>query len=152
MDGQMKIGWRRGGKVSVPCPLAASQTFRDNSGAFVYLNGSGHAVLADDGADEIFGYAEVSSDTYSSTAGADFVNVIIDPSAIFRIPVAAGTYVITMRGKTCDLLIDGSSIQGADLSNESADNILIIVDGDAVDNKWVEVMISQNERAQGEVV
>lgn len=151
-EGHVKFGFYRGGKVSVPVPLAASQAFKARSGRFVYLDGSGNAVLADDGADEIFGHVEAAEKTYSSTAAIDYVNCNIDPSAVFRIPAAAGTYVKTMRGKTCDLLIDADGIQGADLSNESADNILIIVDGDEVNNDWVDVMISQNERAQGEVV
>lgn len=147
---QLKYGHTRGGSVSVPCPLAASQTFKAASGRFVYL-AAGLATLADDGADEIFGHVE-DVGAFSATAGKDIVNVNVDPTAVFRIPVAAGTYVLTMRGQTCDLLIDANGIQGADLSNESADNILIIVDGDTVDNRWVDVMISQNERAQGEVV
>jgi len=143
----LKYGWVRGGKVSTPVPLAASQTFKAQSGRFVYLDGSGHATVADDGANELFGFAEESERTSSSTAALESANVIVDPSAVFRIPVAAGTYVITMRGKTCDILIDASGIQGADLT-ANADEVFIIIDGDATDNNWVEVMLNQNERGQ----
>ena len=147
---QLKYGHTRGGSISVPCPLAASQVFVAASSRFVYLDGSGHAVVADDGANEIFGHAEAAAGIYSSTAAKDVVNVVIDPSAVFRIPVIAGTYVITMRGKTCDLLVTGG-IQGADLT-AADDDVLVIVDGDAVDNLWVDVMINQKERCQSGVV
>lgn len=147
----VKFGHYRGGKVSVPVALAASQAFKARSGRFVHLDGSGNAVLSDDGANEIFGFAEAAEKTYSSTAAQDVVNVVIDPSAVFRVPVAAGTYVKTMRGKTCDILIDASTIQGADLT-AADDDVLVIVDGDEVDNKWVDVMINQKERTQAGVV
>lgn len=146
----LKYGHVRGGHVSVPVPLAASQTFKRQSGRFVYL-ASGYATVADDGANEIFGFAEESERTTSSTAGAEYVNVIIDPTAVFRVPVAAGTYVITMMGKSCDILIDAAGIQGADLT-AADDDVLIVVDGDLVNNAWVDVMINQKERAQSGVV
>lgn len=98
-DDHIKFGHIRGGKVSVPVKLAASQAFKARSGRFVYLDASGYATIADDGADEIFGFAEEAERTSGSTAGVESANVIIDPSAIFRIPVGAGTYVATMRGK-----------------------------------------------------
>ena len=37
--------------------------------------------------------------------------------------------------------------QGADLS-AATDNVLIVIDGDTVNNAWVDVMINQNERGQ----
>jgi hypothetical protein len=146
MSEQLKYGQVRGGSVSVPVPLAASQAFKAQSGRFVYLDGSGNAVLCAAGANEIFGFAQESERTSSSTAAKEKANVVIDPSAIFRIPVISGTYVATMRGDTCDIGVS-AGIQGADLT-ASTDDVLIIVDGDLVDNKWVDVMISQNERAQ----
>jgi hypothetical protein len=149
MDGHIKYGWVRGGKISVPKPLAAAQAFKAASGRFVHLDGSGNAVLSDDGADEIFGFAEASEQTYSATAAIDFVNVIVDPTAVFRVPIAAGTYAKTMDGKTCDILINASTIQGADLS-ASVDDVLGIVDGNNSEG-WVEVMINQKERAQSGV-
>lgn len=147
----IKYGHYRGGDASVPVKLAASQVFKQRSGRFVYLDGSGNAVIADDGANEIFGHAEESERTSSATAGAEQAKVIIDPTAIFRIPVGAGTYVATMRGKSCDIIKDSNNIQGADLT-AADDDVLIIVDGDLVNNAWVDVMISQNERAQAGVV
>lgn len=150
MSEQLKYGHARGGSVSVPVLLAASQTFKAKSSRFVYLDGSGYATVCDDGADEVFGFADVAAGTYSSTAGVDVANVIVDPSAVYRVPVAAGTYVATMRGKTCDILIDANGIQGADLS-ASTDDVLTIIDGDLVGNKWVDVMLTQKERAQSGV-
>lgn len=151
MNAHIKYGHYRGGHASVAVKLAASQVFKQHSGRFVYLDGSGHAVIADDGANEIFGHAEESERTSSSTAGIELANVNIDPTAIFRMPVGAGTYVATMRGKTCDIIKDSNNIQGADLT-AADDDVLIIVDGDLVNNEWVDVMINQKERCQSGVV
>lgn len=146
----IKFGHYRGGKVSVPVKLAASQVFAAGSGYFVNLDGSGNAVRSVAGANEIFGYAEEAARTSSSTAGAEQVNVVVDPSAVFRIPIMTGTYVATMRGKTCDIGVT-SDVQGADLT-ANTDVVLIIVDGDLVNNDWVDVMINQKERCQSGVV
>lgn len=145
----VKFGHYKGGKIAVPVKLAASQVFKSRSGQFGYLDGSGNFVIAASGADEIFGHAESGERTSSATAGAEEINVIVDPSAIFRIPVGAGTYDATMRGKTCDIVVT-SNIQGADLS-ASTDDVLVIVNGDLVSNEWVEVMINQKERCQAGV-
>lgn len=147
----VKFGHYRGGKVSVAVPLAASQAFKARSGQFVYLDGSGNAVIADDGANEIFGCAQEAERTTSATAAAEQVNVVVDPSAVFRIPVGAGTYAATMRGKSCDLIKDSDNIQGADLT-AADDDVLVIIDGDLVNNLWVDVMINQKERSQSGVV
>jgi len=146
----LKYGQVRGGNVGVPVPLAASQAFKAKSGRFVYLDGSGHAVLCADGANEIFGFAEESERTSSATAAAESAKVIIDPTAIFRIPVLNGTFAITMVGKTCDL-IDVGGVQGADLG-AADDDVLIVVDGDVVGNKWVDVRVNPKEIAQSGVV
>lgn len=146
----VKYGHYRGGHASVPVPLAASQVFKARSGQFVNLDGSGNAVVSASGVDEVFGCAEEAERTSSSTAALEVVNVNVDPTAIFRIPVGAGTYVAAMRGKTCDI-IKTSDIQGADLT-ASADDVLIVVDGDLVGNAWVDVMINQKERSQSGVV
>lgn len=136
----LKYGQVRGCHASVPVPLAASQVFKARSGRFVYLDGSGNAVICAAGANVIFGHAEESERTSSSTAAAEVANVIVDPSAIFRVPVITGTYVATMRGKTCDIGVS-SNVQGADLA-ASTDDVLIVVDGDLVNNDWVDVMIN----------
>lgn len=146
----LKYGQVRGGNIGVTVPLAASQAFKARSGRFVYLDGSGHAVLCGDGANELFGHAEESERTSSASAAAESAKVVIDPTAVFRIPVLNGTFAITMVGKTCDL-IDVGGYQGADLA-AADDDVLIVVDGDVVGNKWVDVMINQKERAQSGVV
>lgn len=151
MNEHIKYGHYRGGDSGVPVKIAASQVFKGRSGRFVYLDGSGNAVIADDGANEIFGHAEESERTSSSTAGIEECKVIDDPSAIFRIPVGAGTYVATMRGKSCDIIKDSNNIQGADLT-ANTDAVLIVVDGDLVNNAYVDVRINYKERAQSGVV
>lgn len=146
----LKYGQVRGGNVGVSVPIAASQAFKARSGRFVYLNDSGHAVLCGDGANELFGHAEESERTSSSVAGSEKCKVVIDPTAVFRIPVLNGTFAITMVGKTCDL-IDVGGVQGADLGTAD-DDVLIVVDGDVVGNKWVDVRVNPKEIAQSGVV
>jgi len=141
MSEQLKYGHVRGGSVSVPCPVAA-ETYYANSGRFVY-NNAGVLTLAGDGQGEIFGFCDCAAGL--KVAGS-YENVIVDPSAVFRIPIDAGTFVVGMIGDTCDIGITGT-VQGADLE-ASTDDVLIIVGGDLVDNNWVDVMINQNERGQ----
>jgi hypothetical protein len=138
---QLKYGHTRGGSVSVPCAVAA-ETYYAASGRFVYMN-AGVATLAAAGANELFGFADCAA---GLKVAGEVVNVIVDPSAVFRIPVITGTFVVAMIGDTCDIGVS-AGIQGADLT-ASTDDVLIIVGGDAVDNLWVDVMLSQNERAQ----
>ena len=138
----MKYGHVRGGRIKASPGLvwAASQVVKARSGRFV-LNTAGAITLCGDGADTIFGWAEESEGT---PVAASKVGVIVDPSAIYRIPVDGGTFAIAMVDKTCDLGVT-SNIQGADLA-ASVDDVLIIVGGDLVNNEWVDVMINPKER------
>ena len=147
MDGHIKYGHVRGGVTKAGNSLvwAASQTVKARSGRFVY-NNAGAITLCGDGADEILGFAEEAEGTPATGAPA---SVIVDPTAVYRIPVGAGTFAASMVGKTCDLKVT-SNIQGADLAT-STDDVFIIVDGDLTDNAWVEVMLNQIERAQSGV-
>lgn len=145
-----KYGLIRGGHASTPVPLAASQVIKWKSGRFVNLDGSGNAVISVAGANEIFGHIEESERTSNATAALELAKCIVDPSAVYRIPIDTGTYVAAMRGKTCDIGVT-SSIQGADLT-ANTDKVLVVIDGDLVDNNWVDVMINQKERAQSGVV
>jgi len=145
MSEDLKYGWRKGGKVSVPVPTVGSETHKAQSGHFVYLD-SGVATLCADGVTEILGSIEVSEGT-TYTAG-DILNCIVDPSAIFRIPVNSGTFAADHIGKTCDISIS-SNIQGAQVET-SAEDTLYIVGGDLVDNNYVDVMINTiKQRAIG---
>lgn len=132
----LKYGHARGGKISAPSTWVGSDVLKARSGMFVIKSGDSVAI-ATDGAAPILGHAE---DSERTTVALDPVNIIVDPSAVYRIPVKAGTYVVAMQFKTCDLKVT-SNIQGADLT-ASTDDVFIIVDGDAVDNKWVDVMIN----------
>ena len=96
-----------------------------------------------DGIGTIFGHIEAEAQT---TAAEDF-NCIIDLTAVFRIPVNSGTYVIGMVGDQCDISIS-SSVQGAQL-NASDENTLTVVYGDATNNAWVDVMMTPSEWGTG---
>ena len=141
MSEQLKYGHTRGGSVSAPVPVAA-ETYYAQSGRFVYMD-DGVATLCGDGADEIFGFCDCAS---GLKVAGDIYNVIVDPSAVYRIPVDGGTYVVGMIGDTCDIGVT-SNIQGADLE-ANTDMVFIIVGGDAEDNNWVDVMLNPNQRAQ----
>ncbi len=143
MSKQLKYGWSHGGKVSVPVVMAASQAIAAASGRFVYLS-AGAATLNVDGVGSIFGFLEAHAHT--PTVG-DILNCIIDLTAVFRIPVNSGTYVIGMLGDTCDISVS-SGIQGAQLDH-SDENTLTIVGGDLVDNAYVDVMMTPSEWGTG---
>ena len=133
---QLKYGQIRGGSLATKVTMAASQNIQDASGRFVYMN-AGAATLCTDGTTSIFGSLESEKDTVTA---ADVRNCIIDLTAVFRIPVDSGTYAIGMVGDSCDINIT-SNIQGAQL-DASVENTLIVVGGDAVNNNWVDVMMS----------
>lgn len=147
MPKQMKYGYIAGGKTAVPVPMAASQTIIPQSGKFVYMNG-GAATLCTDANAYIFGHLEAGiGDNASSrdTTAGEYLNCIIDLSAVYRIPVNSGTYVVGMIGDKCDISISGNT-QGAQL-DASAENLLIVVGGDADDNNYVDVMVNPNALA-----
>lgn len=125
MSEELKYGWRHGGKVSMPVPMAASQVISAQSGKFVFMN-AGAATLNIDGSTTIFGHLEAHAHTPAT--GAE-LNCIMDLTAIFRIPVNSGTFVVGMLGDYCDISVS-SSIQGAQLA-ASTEDTLIIVGGSA---------------------
>lgn len=132
----LKYGQIAGGHIAVPVAIAASQTITARSGKFVYMN-AGAATLNVDGSTTVFGFLEAAA---GSPSTGDLFNCIIDLTAVFRIPVNAGTYVIGMVGDSCDISIS-SNVQGAQL-NASTEDTLIIVGGDAVNNYYVDVMMN----------
>lgn len=140
---QLKYGWIRGGRQGFEVLVAAAQTILAASGKFVKRTAAGTATatLAVDGSTEIIGHLEC--EAIATTAGTEKRWCINDPTAVFRIPVNSGTYARTMKGKTCDISVS-SSIQGAQL-DASAEDTITIVDGDEVNNAWVDVMINTNK-------
>jgi hypothetical protein len=144
MAEQLVYGWLRGGHVSQPAPIGASEVFKKQSGQFVTNDGSGRAEVAADGTTALWGHMEAEEFTASATEGADVRNMIVDPSAVFRIPVNSGTYVVGMLGETCDLSVI-SGVQGVQL-DASAEDTVRIVGGDAVNNFFVELMFVDAKR------
>lgn len=136
MSEQLKYGYVRGGRVSAPSTWVGSDVLKAQSGRFVIKSGNS-VTIATDGSAPILGHAD---DSERTTVALDPVNIIVDPSAVYRIPVNAGTYVVAMQFKTCDLSVS-SNIQGADLT-AATDAVFIVIDGDSVDNNWVDVMIN----------
>lgn len=147
---QLKYGWLFGGIVGTVWPIGASEVISAQSGRFVKLDGSGRLEIAVDGSTELVGHLDCEAQTASATEGATvaFCNFSLD--AVYRIPVNSGTYVATMRGKTCDLSVS-SSIQGAQL-DASAEDTVVIVDGDVTNNNFVDVILNPGKRMQTGVV
>ena len=132
--------------VKVPVPMGASEVIKAKSGRFVKNDGSGRMEIAVAGSTRLEGWVELEEQTCSSTEGGTTGSLMPAAGAlgvVFRIPVNSGTYVATMVGKTCDLSV-ASSIQGAAL-NLSTEDTLIIVDGDLINNAWVDVMINPSK-------
>lgn len=145
---QLKYGWIRGGKVAVPVPMAASQTILDQSGKFVYMDDGGAKLCVDANA-YIFGHLEIGTEDGSITPTAgDYYNCIVDLTAIYRIPVNSGTFVVGMIGDLCDISVS-TNVQGAQL-DASDENLLFVVGGDADDNNYVDVMVNPEALASAD--
>lgn len=140
---EIRYGQIKGGEIGYEHLLAASQAVLPTSGHFVYRTGAStdSVTLATDGTAELLGWMECES--IASSTGKESRKIINDLTAVFRMPIDSGTYTHLMEGKTCDLNIT-SSIQGAGL-DQSDEDTLVIVGGDIVDNKWVDVMLNPNK-------
>jgi len=136
---QLKYGQISGGNIGYDHILTASQVIVAASGKFVVRAGDGTDTvdLADNGDADILGHMEV--EAIADTAGTEVRKVVCDPTAVYRIPINTGTYTHLMKGKDCDLDIT-SDVQGADLST-STDRNLRVINGDLVNNAWVDVMV-----------
>ena len=134
MGEDLKYGWRHGGKVSVPVAMAAAQVISAQSGKFVFMS-AGAATLNVDGSTTIFGHLE--SHAHTPATGAE-LNCIIDLTAVFRVPINAGTYAVGMVGDYCDISV-ATSIQGVQL-DASTENTLIVVGGSGA--VYVDVMMN----------
>jgi hypothetical protein len=137
---QLKYGQISGGEAGFYGILVAGMNVVAASGKFVYRTGASTdtVTLAVDGTTEILGHLEC--EAIASAVGTEKRKIVCDLTAVFRIPVNSGTFSHYMIGKTCDISV-ASTIQGAQL-NYSSEDTLIIVGGDEVDNKWVDVMIN----------
>lgn len=91
-------------------------------------------------------------ETTSATAGAEpfcpaiFANGMLN--AVVRLPIYAGTFVQNMVGQIADLKqasMNGNLYaQGVDLTADS-EEVVIIVGGDLINNKWVDVMVNPSK-------
>ena len=141
----IKYGQIKGCEVNVEGLIwAASQVIGNQSGKFVYLN-DGALTLCVDAVNPIFGWAQEASGA-STPAVGDLVTVNVAWDAVYRIPINGGTFVVGMIGDSCDLAVEtntnyGANTQGAQLDASTEDTV-IIVGGDAVNNKYVDVRIN----------
>ena len=142
LDGEMlkygRINERAAGANMVDVAMVASMDVKAKSGRFVFMV-DGAATLCQSDSATIFGV--INTHEHTPDVG-DKVACDIDLTGIWRIPVITGTYVVAMQGEKCDLVID--TVQGADLTASSYD-LVIIVDGDLVNSKWVDVMMNPEE-------
>jgi len=142
---------------SLSIPMASTQ-YIPAGGAFVTIT-SGNATIAGDGSTLLAGLVfpgEVGLDagkmyqTGSSTAAATvcpFLPISAMLNVVVRLPVYSGTFTAAMRGKTCDIaIITASKLQGVQLDASSEDTV-IIVDGDLVNNAWVDVVVNPDKIA-----
>ena len=131
---QVKYGWIRGGKVSIPVPIGNGEVISARSGRFMKNDGSGRAEVMN--ADTVpwgFLESEAIAAADNTSEGKYTRNLIIDLTAVFRIPLRYETatyttnYSAALLGKSCDLVVI-SNIQYADL-RASGDDVIIIVGG-----------------------
>lgn len=141
---KLKYGHIKGAAIYLPAPMGASEVIKAASGRFGRTDGSGRIEIAPAAETQLDGFVELAEQTCSATEGATIGSLI--PACcpcIYRIPIDTGTYVAGMRYDTCDLGVT-SDIQGADLTASTTD-VIIIMDGDLVNNNWVDVMINPNK-------
>ena len=140
---QLKYGWISGGKASHKFKMKASQTFNNLSGRFVALDANGYAELALAADTFLIGYVEAGAETTNAVDGVTQMNVIVDPTAIYRIPIQSSDTVLQSEvGKTCDIAIAGG-IQYADVDATVTDVLKIVgIPDDTTNEKWVDVMLN----------
>ena len=156
---QLKYGMIKGESsvINMPMPMGASEVIAAKSGRFVKDDGSSRMEIAGDGSTLLAGWVDLPAHanysstgiyTCSATEGADvavFTPVSMLLGVVFRLPINSGTFAITMRNNTCDLSV-ASNIQGVQLDASSEDTLLIL-DGDLVNNQWVDVCINPDKIA-----
>ncbi len=145
---QLRYGQVAGPKVQIPAQWGASEVVKAASGRFVKTDGSGRLEIAGSGDTQLIGHATHREETTSSTEGGTKTQLNTSLDAVYKIPLlGAVTLTRAMFYDTCDLIVT-STIQGADLT--SVEDVLVIVDGDVANQKWVMVMLNPNKMfAQG---
>lgn len=131
--------------------MAASTNLASLSSYFVTFDTSGNAALTVATSTFISGAilapgagnplsATPTLYTTSSTAGAESLPCTSDLSAVFRAPVASGTYSRANRGKLCDCAV-ASNVQGIAVQVSTRGHVRLL-DGDETNNKWVIVQLN----------
>ena len=100
MAAVVKYGSAYGGKLGVEGKIGASKSFDRKAGAFVVASGTGSGLTvmnpATASTDNLVGWAEVPRAavpgvvdywTSSTTSGKDKVHIIMDPTAVYSMPV-----------------------------------------------------------------
>lgn len=131
--------------------MAASTNLASLSSYFVTFDASGNAALTVAASTFISGAilapgagnplsATPALYTTSSTAGAESLPCTSDVSAVFRAPVASGTYARSNRGKLCDCAV-AANVQGIAVQVSARGHVRLL-DGDETNNKWVVVQLN----------
>lgn len=137
-------------------PMAASAII-PVGGAFSTSDGSGRASIAGAGSTLLSGWvfpgepgldAGKKYQTCSSTAGGTIVprfEITAMQNVVVRLPVITGIYVATMKDKTCDLAVNNTTKQQGVALNLSSEDTVLIIDGDTVNNAWVDVVVNPSK-------
>lgn len=136
----------------IPRAMHASEII-PMGGCFVKEDGSGYLQVLTASDSLISGWAfmgEVGPDsgklyqTCSSVAGGTKVPYMPAEamlSTIIRLPINAGTLTQTMIGETCDIVVNSTTKACAVDLTASTRDCVRIVDGDLINNKWVDVVL-----------
>lgn len=148
----LKYGWIRGGKTSIPVPIGSGEVISAKSGRFMKNDGSGRAeVMSADATPWGFLESEAIAAADNDSEGKYTRNLIVDLTAVFRIPLRfesatyTTNYSAALLGKSFDLVVI-STIQYADL-RASGDDPVMIVGGKAAsaagaNDGWIDCMIN----------
>ena len=139
----LRYGRIAGGELGFVLEMGASEVIKAQSGRFVSPDTAStpnRGEIAVAGDTELLGWIELAEQTCSSTEGGTSGWCINDLTAVFRVPVNTGTFTRIMKGKVCDLAVT-SDIQGVDLT-ASGEDVVWIMDGDLVNNYWVDVRLN----------
>lgn len=146
---RLKYGNETINEAMVSLTMDAAIQLAALSSYFCSINSSGNGILTAATTNYVFGYLLAGQADLSGTAGTTSwaANVALD--AIYRIPVASGTYNrASNRGVPCDLAIV-SSVQGAAIGTNTKHH-LCVLDGDETNNYWVIVRINPAVIGQGQ--
>jgi len=141
-------------------PVAASQFFRHDGVNAVYLDGSGHVLLAVSATATLKGVAIVpkgrgagSSDNYwksNATAAVDSVFVITDPDAEYLLPagyttIADTTITAALAGNACDLIaVNDGTATFVDADTSTTDVFLIQAAGSKYGGATTDIVVKIN--------